>query len=98
MKAHYNRISKAQYKAIHDEMRKQQAGITRRIIKLFCIALNESYGFGKKRSRDILLKVMELADKHLDDEVFWYHADKRIRQLGFSEKELLNEDYKEMEK
>lgn len=88
MKARYNRISKAQHQAIHSEMRRQQEGITRRLMKLMCIALNESEGFGNNM----------LADDSQQDEIFWTHVDRRIRQLGITEKEMPDEDYEVMDK
>lgn len=96
MKARYNRISKAQYQAIHNEMRSQQEGITRRLMKLVCVVLNESEGFGRDRLRRVLSKVTILADESQDDEIFWGHVDKRMRQLGISESEMADENYKEM--
>ena len=96
MKAHYNRISKAQYNAIYNEIRSQQEGITRRLMKLTCIALNESEGFGKKRCRRVMKEINRLAEEHFTDDIFWSHADRRIRQLGFTEEEFKSEDAIEM--
>lgn len=67
MKAHYNRISKAQYEAIYNEIRSQQEGMTRRLCKLFCITLNEIEGMGAKRLRRVMEKVISLAEEHLTD-------------------------------
>ncbi len=98
MKARYNRISKAQHQAIHSEMRRQQEGITRRLMKLMCIALNESEGFGNKRLHRVMSVVTMLADDSQQDEIFWTHVDRRIRQLGITEKEMPDEDYEVMDK
>lgn len=95
MKARYNRISKAQYEAIYNEIRSQQEGITRRLCKLFCIALNETEGMGAKRLRRVMEKVTSLAEEHLTDEIFWNKADRRVKQLGLGE-EFKIDDYDEM--
>ena len=55
---------------------------TRRILKIACIALNESFGFGAERCSKFLDRVTEISNKHIDDEIFWTHADKRIEQIG----------------
>lgn len=43
---------------------------TRRIFKLFCIALNEKYGFGKNRLLSVLQEVECLSIESQQDEVF----------------------------
>ena len=98
MKARYNRISKAQHQAIYNEIRNQQEGITRRLMKLMCIALNESEGFGNHRLHRVLGVVTLLADESQQDEIFWTHVDRRIRQLGITEEEMPDEDYEVMDK
>ena len=55
---------------------------TRRILKIACIALNESFGFGAEHCSKFLDRVTEISNKHIDDEIFWTHADKRIEQIG----------------
>ena len=55
---------------------------TRRILNIACIALNESFGFGAERCSKFLDRVTEISNKHIDDEIFWTHADKRIEQIG----------------
>ena len=48
-----NSVTKKQKEAvkeyIKEEMKVQQVGSTRRVFKLFCVALHEEYGFGKGR-------------------------------------------------
>lgn len=98
MKARYNRISKAQHQAIHSEIRRQQEGITRRLMKLVCIALNESEGFGNKRLHRVMSAVTILADESQEDIIFWNHVDRRIRQLGILVTEMPDENYDVMDK
>lgn len=96
MKARYNRISKAQHQAIKNELQRQHEDITRRIMKLVCIALNESEGFGSERLHRVLSAITNLADESNDDEIFWGHVDRRIRQLGITEEEMQDENYIKM--
>lgn len=58
----------------------KQAGndMTRRMFKLFCLALNEEFGFGKIRLARLIAKVSEWSLKSADDEVFWGHTDRQI--------------------
>ena len=51
-------------------------------MKIFCIALNETEGFGKQRLGRVLDSVIKISDEHMHDEVFWHHADKRLEQIG----------------
>lgn len=65
------------------EYERQGQEATRRIFKLFCIALNEKYGFGKNRLLSTLQEVERLSVESQQDEVFWTHVDKVvIDQLG----------------
>lgn len=69
---------------------------TRRIFKLFCIALNEKYGFGKQRLLSVLQEVECLSVESQQDEVFWTHIDRVvIDQMGI---EFEREDYELMDR
>lgn len=48
---------------IKEELRVQQAGVTRRVFKLFCASLNKTYGLGKGRLAVVLNDVSELCEK-----------------------------------
>lgn len=76
----------------------QQAGndMTRRVFKLFCLALNEEFGFGKKRLSRLIAKVSEWSLKSAEDEVFWSHLDRLlIDRMGI---DFERENYEVMDK
>ena len=65
------------------ELDKQEMDRTRRLFKLFCLALNEQCGFGRERLSRVLASVSELSAEHDKDEVFWTHVDRVvIDQIG----------------
>lgn len=80
---------------VREELRRQAGANMRRTFKLFCLCLNEKYGFGKDRLDRLIASVSELAEQHERDEVFWTHVDKRIEQIGVK---FDRENYEEMEK
>jgi hypothetical protein len=81
---------------IQKELEKQRDENVRRIFKLFCVALNQQYGFGKIRSTRLIMKVAELIEQSKTDEIFWYHIDKKvIDSMGIL---FDREDYEEWDK
>lgn len=60
------------------EVERQKDIMSRRIIKLFCYALNEHYHFGHDRLEQLILKVSELIIEGYDDEIFWEHIDRNL--------------------
>lgn len=89
-----NSVTKKQKEAvkeyIKEEMKVQQVGSTRRVFKLFCVALHEEYGFGKGRLSKVLGTVSAVCDEKKDDPVFWTHMDRVIEQIGL---DFPQEDY-----
>ena len=81
-----DKVSKNQQKMLQnfcdEQFHKNAEEHTRRILNIACIALNESFGFGAERCSKFLDRVTEISNKHIDDEIFWTHADKRIEQIG----------------
>ena len=75
---------------LRQEIRQQHAGTTRRIFKLFCVALHEEYGFGKGRLSNVLGKVTAVCQEKDNDPVFWTHMDRAIEQIGL---DFPKEDY-----
>jgi hypothetical protein len=82
---------KAEVKAEYD--RKGQ-DLTRRHIKLFCIALNENFGFGKDRLIKLVQAYGDLGAERQDDEIFWTHIDRKLEQMGL---DFPKEDYEAMD-
>lgn len=82
MKAHINLPSKVK-KQIAEYVQKEEMVATRKIIKLFCVALNEDFAFGKVRLSQLIKKVMGLIEESKTDEIFWGHIDRYvIEQIG----------------
>ena len=80
---------------VKEQFRSEAEGHTRRLLKIVCIALNESEGFGKKRLGRFMDMVTKISDEHLTDEIYWTHADKRLQQMGIP---FTPEDYDQLEK
>jgi hypothetical protein len=66
------------------EYDRQGQELSRRHIKLFCVALNEHFGFGKKRLLRLVQAYGDLGAERKDDEVFWSHIDRRLEQIGLN--------------
>ena len=94
-----NKMSKKQQEvareAMQEQFRKEAEGHTRRLLKIVCIALNETEGFGKQRIARFMDAVTEISNEHMTDEIFWTHADKRLQQMGVP---FTPEDYEELER
>jgi hypothetical protein len=68
--------------------------LTRRHLKLFCVAMNEEFGYGKIRLLRAIKRYGDLSAERQDDEIFWYHIDKRLEQMGL---DFSKEDYEVMD-
>ncbi len=77
-----------------NEMREQQKEHTRRSIKIFCVALHQTFGFGKDRIAKTLEAINQLSAERDKDEVFWTHIDRTLEQLGLK---FNQENYEEMD-
>lgn len=78
-----------------NEMREQQKEHTRRSIKIFCVALHQTFGFGKDRLAKVLSEIDKLSKQRDDDEIFWNHIDRLLEQIGFN---FQPENYEEMDR
>lgn len=76
------------------EMRRQEKEHTRRMIKIFCIALHEQFGFGTERCLKVLAAIDKLSDIRNQDEVFWYHIDRELNAMGL---DFEPEDYEKVD-
>lgn len=89
-----DKISKKQQKDIQaycdNEVKRKEIDSSRRMIKIFCVALNETFGFGASRLLKVINKITELSQRRDDDPVFWYRIDRDLRQMGL---EFEPEDY-----
>ena len=89
-----NKVSKKQQEVakrlVQEQFRSEAEGHTRRLLKIVCIALNETEGFGQVRLGRFLDVVTKISNEHMDDEVFWTHVDKRLEQMNMP---FVPEDY-----
>ena len=76
------------------EFDRQGQELSRRHIKLFCVALNEEFGFGKDRLLRLIQKYGDLGAERKDDEIFWSHIDRHLEQIGL---DFPKEDYEVMD-
>ena len=80
------------YKIYQDE----SEGLFRRYCKLMAVALNRKYGFGAIRLKSLFNEVAEISKKRENDEIFWRHIDKVVKEqikLDFP-----NENYEDLDK
>lgn len=77
-----SRVSKRQMAVLNeaaDELvRKRERERIRRLFKLMCISLNETYGFGKRRLECVIGQISDLVEEHDRDEVYWAHVDRVV--------------------
>ena len=72
-------LLKPDKKAVRDYVDQYQKDVTRRLLKLACVALHLEFGFGKDRLGRFLMKMNSL----MGDELLWWHVDKLlIDQIG----------------
>lgn len=79
---------------VAEHLQQETNNMTRRYFKLFCVALNQAFGFGKDRLTRLIAMVEELAQEREQDEVFWVHIDRYCKHLGL---EFPDEDYERMD-
>lgn len=79
---------------VKEEFTRQSNNMTRRHFKLFCVALNQEFGFGKDRLMRLIGKVEEIGTEREQDEVFWSHIDRYVKHLGL---DFPDEDYDRMD-
>lgn len=74
-------LSKGAKMAVEDYIDTYEKAVTRRLLKLCCVALNKDFGFGKDRLARFVGSVSDNTDPK--DEVYWWHVDKLlIDQIG----------------
>ena len=78
-----------------NELKEQQKEHTRRSIKLFCVALHQTFGFGRDRIAKVLEAINDLSAERDKDEIFWSHIDRLLEQIGMT---FQPEDYEEMDR
>ena len=80
---------------VEAEFQKQSKDMANRFFKLFCVCLNQEFGFGKYRLSRVLQAVNNLSAEREQDEIFWSHIDRIvIEQIGL---DFVKEDYDRMD-
>lgn len=95
-----NKLSNNEKRTIQEyvsrEREHQSKELTRRIIKITCIALNREFGFGAKRLTRLVDAITTTAADNKQDELYWYHVDQIIKdELGL---EFELEDYDKLDR
>ena len=90
-----NKVTNKQREAIRqvtaEQLEKDRQDLMRRFFKLLCIILNDEHGLGRKRLYKIVGRIQELANERANDEVFWFHVDRKvIDEIGM---DFNREDY-----
>ena len=89
-----NKIDVHAKQRVAEHYEKHGEEITRRIFKLFCVALHDVFGFGLQRLSKLLLAVSKLIEQSRKDEVFWFHIDRELKAIGL---DFPDEDYEVMD-
>ena len=78
-----------------EEVEKQQIEAMRRYHKLSLLAIYRAYGFGFKKLSQYDQEWEQLMRERITDEIFWYHVDKWLDQMGFK---FEHEDYERVDR
>ncbi|MBR4973617.1 MAG: hypothetical protein IKY45_04040 [Clostridia bacterium] len=81
LKDKLSKKEKANIEAYVQEVNQNEAiNISRRLIKIVCVALNQNpkFRFGHDRLAILLGEIDNLAEKQKDDPVFWSHIDREV--------------------
>ena len=93
-KAEKDHIKMLARQNVAEWLRKNESAITRRIIKIMCIALNEEFGFGAERLSRLVKSINNTTEEWHDNPVFWTDVDRRLEQIGIP---FEKENYEELE-
>lgn len=78
------RLSKQMQNSIKESVRKereeQSKKLIEQILKVSLINLNRNFGFGQLRLIKFLDTVTEMFEEHREDELYWYHVDKILKE------------------
>lgn len=83
------------YQFAKEEIERQQIGATRRFLKLAILTARKVFGYGFKKLLEYAREFNNMLEESKKDEIFWYHNDKALDQLGF---EFEHEDYEVWDK
>lgn len=93
-KAEKNRINDLARQNVAEWLKKNEAALTRRVLKIVCVALNDEFGFGTERLSRLVRAVNQTTNEWHDNPCFWTSVDRRLKQKGINFEE---ENYNELE-
>lgn len=93
-KAEKDRIARLARENVAEWLRKNEAALTRRVLKIVCVSLNEDFGFGAERLSKLVGAVNKTTKEWDDNPVFWTMIDRRLEQIGIP---FERENYDELE-
>ena len=76
---------------VSKEREKQGKELIEQILKVSLINLNRNFGFGQQRLIKFLDTVTDMFEEHREDELYWYHVDKILKEELKVDMEGLNE-------
>ena len=76
---------------VSKEREKQSKELIAQILKVSLINLNRNFGFGQQRLIKFLDTVTDMFREHREDELYWYHVDKILKEELKINMEGLNE-------
>ena len=89
------RLSKQMQDSIKEIVRKERETLSKelieQILKVSLINLNRSFGCGQQRLIKFIDTVTDMFEEHREDELYWYHVDKILKEELKIDWEGLNE-------
>ena len=89
------RLSKQMQDSIKEIVRKERETLSKelieQILKVSLINLNRNFGFGQQRLIKFIDTVTDMFREHREDELYWYHVDKILKEELKIDMEGLNE-------
>lgn len=73
------------------EREEQSKKLIEQILKVSLINLNRNFGFGQQRLIKFIDTVTDMFEEHREDELYWYHVDKILKEELKIDWEGLNE-------
>ena len=93
-KAEKDRINILARQNVAEWLKKNEQALTRRVLKIVCVSLNEEFGHGAQRLSRLVKSVNKTTDEWHDNPCFWTMIDRRLEQIGIP---FEKENYDELE-
>lgn len=81
-KSEKDRINQFARQNVADWLKKNEQALTRRVLKIVCVSLNEEFGYGAERLSRLVNSVNRTTDEWHDNPCFWTMVDRRLEQIG----------------